>query len=415
MNSRRAKLLVLATIVAWQAHWGQSPDVLFIGRTQVWHPQRFNCISHRMTEQELLNSFFEFVKAINGGSSLWDRLQRWKKTSAKSLGETKNSTFLDVRGNTTEQAYHLLKRFTTVRSEGEGCIVSALMLNDIPNQTVSGTEFEKLMVQVLASNGIGLTTVYAEPGVGKSIGTLLALPAGNLSKTMTLLLSGPFRRKLLEFTSAVDMDLAVDVMCQLFVILDANDIHLNLVLDNSFESAYDGDRLITLAKTAFTTDHHIIVITQTEKMATDIGNLNGIRTRVCDEQQAVAKYRWHEEQAQEFLNLLAEQGQVFDQGRFALALKNSEYPDADGGWIPTHIFAYLKTGSKFKLPSGSSGETRNAPVKSGALKVKSRGTFEILLDLHYTTVILEFRSCVLILLCSFMQTFDLKLCLPIPC
>ena len=367
MNSRRAKLLVLATIVAWEAHWSQLPDVLFIGRTQVWHPQRFNCISRRVTEQELLNmgplGIFELVKVLNSGSGLLDRVRRWMKFSE----ESKKSASLNVWGNATEQAYHLLKRFATVRSEGVGCIVSATALNDIPNQTVSGTEFEKLMAQVLASNGIGLTTVYAEPGVGKSIGTLLALPAGNLSKTMTLLLSGPFRRKLLEFTGAVDMDLAVDVMCQLFVILDANDIHLNLVLDNSFESEYDGDRLITLAKTAFTTDHHITVITQTEKMATDIGNLNGIRTRVCDEQQAVAKYRWHEEQAQEFLNLLAEQGQVFDQGRFALALKNSEYPDADGGWIPTHIFAYLKTGSKFKLPPGSSGETRNAPVKSRAL------------------------------------------------
>ena len=106
-------------------------------------------------------------------------------------------------------------------------------------------------------------------------------------------MSGAFRRRALDFTKSIDLDMGIEILEKLLILLHRQHVHINLILDNAFENTYDGNNLIRLAKRAFNTGHHIVVVTQTGAMATDIGALDGARTRLARQQINVkpARYR----------------------------------------------------------------------------------------------------------------------------
>ena len=132
--------------------------------------------------------------------------------------------------------------------------------------------------------------------------------------------------------------MGIEILEKLLILLHRQHVHINLILDNAFENTYDGNNLIRLAKRAFNAAHHIVVVTQTGAMATDIGDLNGARTRLARQQINVnpARYRWNEEQARKYLEyLLLSKKRTVDEATFDQIIEDSHYPDGDGGWRVT--------------------------------------------------------------------------------
>ena len=345
MGPRQAKLLVLATIVALQGHWSKATGTLFVGSPQILRAYGLDCISRRVD----LATAIQFANAFNSASRLWDRAQKLLKAFENA---TKDIEVVDERGNTTEQAQKLFNGLSSAFSDSQP-VIAGLELEDLPNDTVSATPFQRLMMQVLSGNETGLTSVHAEPGVGKSVATLLALSAGTLSKNQTILLSGAFRRRVLDFTKSIDLDMGLEILEKLLILLHRRHVHINLILDNAFENTYDGNNLIRLAKRAFNTAHHIVVVTQTGAMATEIGDLNGARTRLARQQINVnpARYRWNEEQARKYLEyLLLSKKRTVDEATFDQIIEDSNYPDGDGGWKPVDIMVCLTTGQPPQQP-----------------------------------------------------------------
>ena len=80
---------------------------------------------------------------------------------------------------------------------------------------------------------------------------------------------------------------------------------MQFVLDNVFDNELgaDGRMLMSLARAAHRYGQ-VIVVTQSERVATEIANLNGERTRLAPQQETVNKYRWNETQAFQLLVFL---------------------------------------------------------------------------------------------------------------
>ena len=167
MGPPQAKLLVLATIVTLQGHWSKATGTLFVGSPQILRAYGLDCISRRVD----LDTALQFASALNSAGRLWDRVQKLLKATESA---TKDIEVVDERGNTTKQAQKLFKGLSSAFSDSEP-VIAGLELEDLPNDTVSATPFQRLMMQVLSGNEIGMTSVHAEPGVGKSVATLLAL------------------------------------------------------------------------------------------------------------------------------------------------------------------------------------------------------------------------------------------------
>ena len=157
----------------------------------------------------------------------------------------------------------------------------------------------------------------------------------------------------MDFTKSIDLDMGIEILEKLLILLHRQHVHINLILDNAFENTYDGNNLIRLAKRAFNTAHHIVVVTQTGAMVTDIGDLNGARTRLARQQINVnpARYRWNEEQIRKYLEyLFLLKKRTMDEATFDQIIENSHYPDGDGGWKPVDIMVCLTTGQPPQQP-----------------------------------------------------------------
>ena len=69
---------------------------------------------------------------------------------------------------------------------------------ELPEQLIEGTAFEKLMITVLKDNRTGgLSSVHAEPGVGKSVATAMALRNCTQKSAVTVLLQRDFQKSLM--------------------------------------------------------------------------------------------------------------------------------------------------------------------------------------------------------------------------
>eukprot|EP00435_Cladocopium_sp_Y103_P032445 s3172_g8.t1 len=227
------------------------------------------------------------------------------------------------------------------RAQREGNPIIPQGLQPIPEQPIEGTGFQQLMITVLNDNRTGgLSAVHAEPGVGKSVATAMALRNYTQKSAVTVLLQGIFGESLRDFLRIENADNAARVALELFRILKQRSIRLQIVFDNTFDTGLRGQEtnLMALTRAAHEFDHHLIAITQTEEAADEVANLNGARTRKVEQQKA-RSYRWSKGQAEEFLRA----AKAFA-GQAERVLNMTQVPDEVGGWKPVDIKEYLKTG-----------------------------------------------------------------------
>ncbi|CAK9035783.1 unnamed protein product [Durusdinium trenchii] len=231
---------------------------------------------------------------------------------------------------------------------------------ELPEQTVEGTGFQRLMITVLNDNRTGgLSAVHAEPGVGKSVAAALALRNCTQKSAVTVFLQRDFQKNLKDFFRVEDVADAVDVAGELFRILKQHGIRLQMVFDNTFDIGLGGQEtdLLTLTRAAHEYDHHLIAVTQSEEAANKVAYLNGARTRLLEQRKAPS-YRWSKGEAEEYLKeyLKAENAER--------VLNMTQVPDEVGGWKPVDIKEYLKTGRRPEAPQQGQGgrSTANSAV-----------------------------------------------------
>ena len=272
--------------------------------------------------------------------------------------------------------------------KGQNVIVTNSSLPLIP---VNGTEFQHLVSNVLSDvTSTGVSSIYAEPGVGKSVAVVLAMlgwAEGN-PNSITVLVQENLKL-LNDFFRVSDEAYIPAVAANLFRILSDRGVRLQLVLDNVFDEQLgeDGKMLMSLARAAF--EHgQVVVVTQSREIAENVGSLNGARTRVSSQQKCnVSQYRWNEMQASRLLlNLnataklnkmlltftsttkepedrvqraLNESLEAFSQdGAWVQEnLEGARMPD--GGWKPVDIKQFLISGIKPVLvPPVAGGDCR---------------------------------------------------------
>ena len=219
-------------------------------------------------------------------------------------------------------------------------------------QLIEGTAFEKLMITVFKDNRSGgLSSVHAEPGVGKSVATAMALRNCTQKSAVTVLLQRDFQKNLKAFFRVGDVADAVDVASELFRILKQRGIRLQMVFDNTFDTGLRGQEtgLMALTRAAHEFDHHLIAITQTAEAANEVANLNGARTRKVEQQEAPS-YRWSKGQAEEYLKAVKTLTEKDER-----VLNITQVPDEVGGWKPVDIKEYLRTGRRPEAPQQGQG------------------------------------------------------------
>ena len=222
---------------------------------------------------------------------------------------------------------------------------------ELPEQLIEGTAFEKLMITVLKDNQTGgLSSVHAEPGVGKSVATAMALRNCTQKSAVTVLLQRDFQN-LKAFFRVGDVADAVDVASELFRMLRERGIRLQMVFDNTFDIGLQGQEtnLMALTRFAHEFDHHLIAISQIAEAANEVANLNGARTRKV-EQQEPRFYRWSKGQAEEYLKAVKTVTEKDER-----VLNMTQVPDEVGGWKPVDIKEYLRTGRRPEAPQQGQG------------------------------------------------------------
>ena len=290
---------------------------------------------------------FTAVENANKLLEFGDLLQKWSSVmpGAKlmlEVGKSNEAEVLKHVENLREKIAHEVDNKNTISVLG----IRQMRQATLGTRVVDGTPFQKLMTKVLAVNRSGCTAVHAEPGVGKSIASLRALPAGRVSKNYTVLLDGGFRAEMMRFFRVASFDLVVGVARMVFPALMEAGVSMNMIFDNGIEDDEDFEKSKTewrsLLKAAYESGHHLIVVTQSEALAKKIGNLNGERSRVSAEQEGPEKYRWAKEQAREYLGYLLEARNIppeaVDVDKF---LSNCSMPDVYGGWKPIAMSNYL--------------------------------------------------------------------------
>jgi len=263
----------------------------------------------------------------------------------------------------------------------------------LPLIPVNGTEFQHLVSNVLSDLTLtGVSSIHAEPGVGKSVAVTLAIlgwAKGN-PKSITVLIRGNLQ--LLEDFFRVSKEAYVPAVAEnLFRILSDEGVRLQLVLDNVFDKKLGerGEMLMSLARAAFKYGQ-VVVVTQSREVAEEIGLLNGARTRVSPHQKCNASdYRWNEMQASTLLlnlnataklNRSMKESEDIVQRALTESFKKFKQDGAwvqenlegarmpDGGWKPVDIEQFLISGIKPVLVPAVAGTT--SPTQTKAVWVR---------------------------------------------
>ncbi|CAJ1335620.1 unnamed protein product, partial [Effrenium voratum] len=178
----------------------------------------------------------------------------------------------------------------------------------LPNISLplKGTQFQQVVSNVLSDTTLtGVTSIHAEPGVGKSVAVALAMLgwAKDNPQCVTVLVRENLAR-LKDFFNVEDTSFVQPVAENIFPILSDAGVRLQLVLDNIFDTELgeDGKMLMSLARAAHGYGQ-VIAVTQSEGIAKEVAHLNGARTRLAPQQEnvSVREYRWNEMQAYKLL------------------------------------------------------------------------------------------------------------------
>ena len=265
--------------------------------------------------------------------------------------EIANIPLLPPSGDVQQHAQNLLKSLVKAQESGNSIIPET---QTVPEQPVENTSFEQLMMTVFSDNRTtGVSAVHAEPGVGKSTAAALALRNGMPDSSIGVLLQGDFQQSLRDFFRVADAAKAMQVSRVLFDLLQARGIRLQIVFDNSFDQGLQGQDtlLMGLTRSAFECGHHLLVVTQSEKAAQEVANLNGARSRAWGQNDA-RSYRWERMEARKYVqnNPLRSNEQTID-----AVLNMTQVPDEIGGWRPVDVDEYLRTGRRPQAPQAGQG------------------------------------------------------------
>ena len=290
---------------------------------------------------------FAAVENVNKMGQFADLIQKW--SSVMPGAELKLEVDKSTDDTVLKHVEKLCKEIALAVDNNKTISVlgiSSQRQANLGTRVVDDTPFQKLMTKVLAVNRSGCTAVHAEPGMGKSIASLRALPAGRVSKNYTVLLDGGFRAEMMRFFRVSSFELVVSVARMVFPALTQAGVSMNMIFDNGVEDDEDFHKSRTewifLLKAAYESGHHLIVVTQSEALAMKIGSLNGERSRVSAEQETPEKYRWAKEQAREYLGYLLEARNIPPEAvGVEKFLSSCSIPDVYGGWKPIAMSNYL--------------------------------------------------------------------------
>ena len=217
---------------------------------------------------------------------------------------------------------------------------------------MNDTPFETLMRDVLQARDVGTTAVFAEPGIGKSVSTVLAVLKTNASEScMTVLLRGEFQKSLKDFFRVPDTSLALNVANSFFSQIASDGISLCIIIDNAFDGGLQGDStaLLDLTRHAFEFGHQLVVVTQSSNLAAEIYELNGVRTKIAPQQDGkrAEDFRWSEDLARQYLTRsvmtdVKKRQDVSVDEVMREWLNATKMRDGSGGWSPSTMTLYTR-------------------------------------------------------------------------
>ena len=345
------KLLVLALTVSHLSH--QLLSIGFVGTSNVGHAQ-IRSLKIVWAASPVADGL-GVASAVASLTDFFGRCLNYYKQNLKRVAP------LNQFDDADDHANRLFKQIEKSRS------VIVPSLQGLPKQPIRDTKFTALMREILRdTKTAGMSAVYAEPGVGKSVAVAVAIQEENSkSAATTALLQGNFEKTLEDLFRVCDAKRANDVAWRLFSLLRASNKRLHIIFDNTFDNGVDKTgMLMDLARAAFAHGHHIVAITQSKKSAEEIADLNGERTRLAPQQQQDDRtYRWSRRQAQKYLETMEEEmvspNEPKEREEFiGKVLNNTLIPDDVGLWRPVAIKEYMKTGHKPKAPQRARAKLR---------------------------------------------------------
>ena len=217
------------------------------------------------------------------------------------------------------------------------------------------TLFERLMLDVLEDSLGGTSAVFAEPGIGKSVASVLAAQKTNASQSrLTVVLQGAFEESLETFFRVQKASQAPKVARSMFKMLADHGVRLQIVFDNTFDNEVPEQSkapMRDLTRFAFAHGHHLIVICQAREGAESVDDLNGVRTRIAAQQngRCAEEFRWSEKLAENYLNAtvmseLKARGHGLERYADVMRewLNGTKVRDQFGGWNPTIMSLYVR-------------------------------------------------------------------------
>ena len=304
---------------------------------------------------------FAGVGAAAASASLAEYLTRAMKYFQTSFGAV---PFLELGGEVKAHAEQLANKLQQVNYVVWNNSVKPPIIPRVTSvqQPITDTAFEQLMIAVLKdSKPNGCSVVHAEPGIGKSVATALAVQRQTSKFAIQVLLQGDFTKNVRDFFRVSDPAVATDVAWALFPLLKRQGIRLQIIFDNTFDGGVGIERstFMDLIRAAFAHGHHFIVVVQSTEAANQVADLNGARTRQAPQQREEERvYRWDQEQAKMYLERGKEQqleGQLIEE-----VLNMAQVPDDFGRWKPVDIDEYLQTG---RVPSAPRRAGQGASLK----------------------------------------------------
>ena len=234
------------------------------------------------------------------------------------------------------------------------------------------TLFERLMLDVLEDSVDGTSAVFAEPGIGKSVASVLAAQKTNASQSrLTVVLQGAFEQSLKKLFRVQQASDAIEVALSMFKQLADHGVRLQIVFDNTFDNEVPEQSkapMRDLTRFAFARGHHLIVICQAREGAESVDDLNGVRTRIAAQQngRCAEEFRWSGKLAERYLNAtvmseLKARGPGLERYADVMRewLNGTKVRDQFGGWNPTIMSPYVRR--KCKLGEDVPREARAAP------------------------------------------------------
>ncbi|OLP76468.1 hypothetical protein AK812_SmicGene43590 [Symbiodinium microadriaticum] len=255
-------------------------------------------------EAEKLAQYLEpFATLI--GTSLKEIAQGVRDANKNRRSISKQKSLVDI-DDAQAHAEHLAKILVESTEKSEKARNIFFPDVSLPLIPVTGTAFQHLVSNVLSDVTLtGVSSIHAEPGVGKSVAVGLAMLewAQDNPKSITVLVSESLEG-LTDAFKVKEMRFVPRVTKLLFQILSDAGVRLQLVLDNVFDKNLgdrDGQMLMSLARAAHGYGQ-VIVVTQSEAVAKEVADLNGARTRSAPQQNvSVTEYRWNRMQASQLL------------------------------------------------------------------------------------------------------------------